>query len=208
MGGRSPINQHCHTQEDTINDYANDYTIMPVAASQFQSQMVNKRSKPDYDGHPTIENPEPVPVKLITGPVRAAKGTPVPQSTTPNPRTKADLSLFNQHSSGGRFESLGASNKGTTGPFVDNYRGSLNPKRWRPSYDTAEIGELIKMSREPPRNDRYSRGGRQNASGTVTLSQRVSVAHDKKSSPYSPNGLNDMYNSTNRRFFFDKFDKK
>mmetsp|Transcript_8593 Transcript_8593/g.11875 ORF Transcript_8593/g.11875 Transcript_8593/m.11875 type:complete len:157 (+) Transcript_8593:684-1154(+) len=115
-----------------------------------------------------------------------------------------------------QFDSLGRNRLA-----VDNYRGSLNPKRWRPSYDTAELGELLKMSREPQLNARYAkqgmRGGRNTNRGLVTLSQRVSTggynnkhADTLQSSvgSASPPRVDDMYSTTNNRFFFDKFAAK
>lgn len=55
-------------------------------------------------------------------------------SATPNPRSPLGIA------SSGVYEDTGN-------------RGALNPKRWRPSYDTAEISEIIKMSNQEPNSN-------------------------------------------------------
>ena len=67
-------------------------------------------------------------------------------STTPNPQSPLGLAASGHHEDTG-------------------HRGALNPKRWRPSYDTTEINEILRMS-----NGDSAAGGR-NGLAAERLSQ-------------------------------------
>lgn len=93
----------------------------------------------------------------------------VASSTTPNPRTKFGLTILPKQAS----KKNERESEEPAGEIIDNYRGSLNPKRWRPSYDTSEISDIIKMQRET--GEMYSKSSvnqqRNRPSKTLNLSR-------------------------------------
>ena len=74
----------------------------------------------------------------------------------------------------------------------EDYRGSLNPKKWRPSYDTGEINDIITMQKGLKNQDKtHTRKARQ----SLTIEPIDTVLDSEK-----------QFLTSNQNLHNDKFD--